>query len=381
MIAPQIASKIRVIDFVASSLDGITKSTSDHRILNYAGQDVTEERPDSPKSLTFYLIMALVLGIFIPVIIISLRDYLNEKILSKSDLTKITNIPIIGVIGNSDKSNDLVVLDNPKSVISESFRSLRTNIQYLSSEIENKVVTITSSVGSEGKTFCTSNLALIMAAAGYKTILIGADLRKPKTHEVFNVDNSLGLSSYLINKSTLSEIVHKTDAEKLRVIPSGPIPPNPSELLNSDRMKKLIALFTIAVSTATMAATPIDRGVVTDTYKKVIKQIPYRVEVCQDRVQPAGDGSATNELVGALFGGAIGNQFGNGDGKDAMTLFGALMGASLAHDEEVKNGQGSRVVTVCDVQTRYEEEVSEVYSHSTVVFYVDGKHYSLNFKK
>ena len=81
-------------------------------------------------------------------------------------------------------------------------------------------------------------------------------------------------------------------------------------------MKKLIALFTIAVSTATMAATPIDRGVVTDTYKTVIKQIPYRVEVCQDRVQPAGDGSATNELVGALFGGAIGNQFGNGDGKD-----------------------------------------------------------------
>jgi hypothetical protein len=127
-------------------------------------------------------------------------------------------------------------------------------------------------------------------------------------------------------------------------------------------MKKLIALFTVALSTSIMASTPIDRGVVTDTYKTVIKQIPYRVEVCQDRVQPAGDGSA-------------------GDGKDAMTLFGALMGASLAHDEEVANGQGSRVVTVCDVQTRYEEEVSEVYSHSTIVFYVDSKRYSLNFKK
>ena len=148
-------------------------------------------------------------------------------------------------------------------------------------------------------------------------------------------------------------------------------------------MKKLIALFTIAVSTATMASNPYsaDTAVIFDHYKNVIQQTPYRVEVCQDRLQPAGDGSATNELVGALFGGAIGNQFGNGDGKDAMTLFGALMGASLAHDEEVKNGQGSRVVTVCDVQTRYEEEVSEVYSHSTVVFYVDGKHYSLNFKK
>ena len=214
----------------------IEGTTSDHKIIDSA---MGPEIPLSPNR-KLNLLFALILGVGIPVIIISLRDFLNETILSKSELTKITNIPIIGVIGNSDKSNNLVVLDNPKSVISESFRSLRTNIQYLSSEIENKVVTITSSVGSEGKTFCTSNLALIMAAAGYKTILIGADLRKPKTHEVFNVDNSLGLSSYLINKSTLSEIVHKTDAEKLRVIPSGPIPPNPSELLNSDRMKKLI---------------------------------------------------------------------------------------------------------------------------------------------
>ena len=145
-------------------------------------------------------------------------------------------------------------------------------------------------------------------------------------------------------------------------------------------MKKLIALFTIAVSTATMAATPIDRGVVTDTYKTVIKQIPYRVEVCQDRVQPAGDGSATNELVGALFGGAIGNQFGNGDGKDAMTLFGALMGASLAHDDQIAKGP-TRTVTVCDIETRYEESVSKAYSHSTISFTAKGKQYKIDFIK
>ena len=145
-------------------------------------------------------------------------------------------------------------------------------------------------------------------------------------------------------------------------------------------MKKLIALFTIAVSTATMAATPIDRGVVTDTYKTVIKQIPYRVEVCQDRVQPAGDGSATNELVGALFGGAIGNSFGKGDGKDAMTLFGALMGASLAHDDELAKGP-TRTVTVCDIETRYEESVSKAYSHSTISFTAKGKQYKIDFIK
>ena len=148
-------------------------------------------------------------------------------------------------------------------------------------------------------------------------------------------------------------------------------------------MKKLIALFTIALSTTTMAATQWlpENGMITETYKTVIKQIPYRVEVCQDRVQHSGDGSATNELVGALFGGAIGNQFGNGDGKDAMTLFGALMGASLAHDEELANNPGTRTVTVCDVQTRYEESVSKVYSHSTLSFRANGKEYKVDFIK
>ena len=120
--------------------------------------------------------------------------------------------------------------------------------------------------------------------------------------------------------------------------------------------------------------------VVTDNYKTIIKQIPYRVEVCQDRVQHSGDGSATNELVGALFGGAIGNQFGKGDGKDAMTLFGALMGASLAHDDEIAKGP-TRTVTVCDIETRYEESTSKVYSHSTISFTAKGKQYKIDFIK
>ena len=145
-------------------------------------------------------------------------------------------------------------------------------------------------------------------------------------------------------------------------------------------MKKLIALFTVALSMSATAATSVQNGVVIDNYKTIIKQIPYRVEVCQDRVQPAGDGSATNELVGALFGGAIGNSFGKGDGKDAMTLFGALMGASLAHDDELAKGP-TRTVTVCDIETRYEESVSKAYSHSTISFTAKGKQYKIDFIK
>ena len=147
-------------------------------------------------------------------------------------------------------------------------------------------------------------------------------------------------------------------------------------------MKKLIALFTVALSMSTMASNPYsaDTAVIFDHYKNVIKQMPYRVEVCQDRVQKSGDGSATNELVGALFGGAIGNSFGKGDGKDAMTLFGALMGASLAHDDELAKSP-TRTVTVCDVETRYEESRSKVYSHSTITFRLEGRNYSLDFLK
>jgi uncharacterized protein YcfJ len=147
-------------------------------------------------------------------------------------------------------------------------------------------------------------------------------------------------------------------------------------------MKKLIALFTVALSTSIMASNPYstDTAVVFDHYKNVIQQTPYRVEVCQDRVQHSGDGSATNELVGALFGGAIGNQFGKGDGKDAMTLFGALMGASLAHDDQIAKGP-TRTVTVCDIETRYEESVSKAYSHSTISFTAKGKQYKIDFIK
>ena len=155
---------------------------ADHIILDRAGLDNISAIPISPKKKLIYII-ALIIGIGVPILVISLRDFFNESIRSKIDLEKITNIPILGIIGHSDKSDNLVLLHNPKSVLSESFRSLRTNIQYLAAEKEQKVITVTSSVGSEGKTFCSSNLALVLSSAGYKTILLSGDLRKPKTHE------------------------------------------------------------------------------------------------------------------------------------------------------------------------------------------------------
>jgi capsular exopolysaccharide synthesis family protein len=151
-----------------------------------------------------------------------------------------TNIPILGLIGHSDNATSLVVSNASKSIIAESFRALRTNIQYLAADKEKKIITVTSSIGGEGKTFTTMNLAAIIALSGHKTILIGGDLRKPKLHEDFKVDTSKGLSSYLINKSELAEVIEKTEIDSLDVIASGPTPPNPAELLDSKKMRDLI---------------------------------------------------------------------------------------------------------------------------------------------
>ena len=147
-------------------------------------------------------------------------------------------------------------------------------------------------------------------------------------------------------------------------------------------MKKLIAIFTIALSMSAMAANPYKvNAFVLDHYKSVVKQVPYEVEVCKQVHQGTGDGSATNEIIGAIFGGAIGNQFGEGDGKDAMTLAGIFLGASLAHDEELAQGPGV-ITTKCYIETRYEESVhSKVYSHSTVSFTINGKTHRFDFMK
>ena len=148
-------------------------------------------------------------------------------------------------------------------------------------------------------------------------------------------------------------------------------------------MKKLLAIFVASIiSTVSLAQNPypVDNAIVFDHYKSVVKQVPYDVEVCKQVRQGTGNGSATNEIIGAIFGGAIGNQFGEGDGKDAMTLAGMFLGASLAHDDELAQGPGV-ITTKCYIETRYDEAARKVYSHSTITFRINGKKYRLNFMK
>lgn len=142
--------------------------------------------------------------------------------------------------------NELIVKTKPKSVISEDIRTIRTNLDFSLSEFDKKVVMVTSSLPSEGKTFISSNLAFTLAENGNKVLLVDCDLRRGRLHRLFGVSNEQGLSN-LISKydkdTDLTEYVRKTDMPKLRVLTRGAVPPNPSELLSSSKFKAIIDEF------------------------------------------------------------------------------------------------------------------------------------------
>jgi tyrosine-protein kinase Etk/Wzc len=202
--------------------------------------------PISPKSSSIYSFAAMV-GFACGIGLILLVRFLNPYIYDKETVESLTNTPIIGVIRKFpefiDKdSRQALSLAKPKSVFAESVRSVRTNLSFLAANKKSKTICITSEISGEGKSFVTVNLAGTLALIDKKVILIAADLRKSKLHKVFGSDNKVGLSSFLTGQKTLEEVMIHDKVHNIDFIPSGPVPPNPSELLHTDAMKKLLTL-------------------------------------------------------------------------------------------------------------------------------------------
>ncbi len=182
----------------------------------------------------------LMLALLIPAVFIGLKEFLNTKVRSKEDLKYlVSNVPVVGMVIHSKSNAENVILDQPHSVISESFRSIRTKLKFMAGTEGLKVITLTSSNTGEGKTFCAQNIASVFGISGKKTVLVGFDMRKPRLTALFNLQGELGLSNYYIGQSTVSEIVYATSQENVFVIPAGPIPPNPSELIVGERTNEL----------------------------------------------------------------------------------------------------------------------------------------------
>lgn len=210
--------------------------------------------------------MVLILGLLsIPLVIIALRVLLDTKVRRLKELLQVTNIPLLGTIGKNQTENNLVVIKSPRSIISESFRAIRANLPFLYKEDNrSKVILITSSISGEGKTFISINIASILALGGKKTILLGMDLRKPKIFGDFNIANDNGVSNYLTTDIDLKQVIKKTEVPDLDVITAGPIPPNPSELLLSDKNKELIQILRREYDFIVIDSPPV--GLVADSF-------------------------------------------------------------------------------------------------------------------
>ncbi|NUY80863.1 polysaccharide biosynthesis tyrosine autokinase [Flavobacterium sp. MAH-1] len=190
-------------------------------------------------------VMAFFLGLLIPLIFIFAIFFLENAILNTDDITRFTKIPLIGVVGIKSTKSNLAVFEKPKSALAESFRAIRSSLQFLykkrgDSSDAGKTLMLTSSVSGEGKTFCSINIATVFAMSEKKTVIVGLDLRKPKIFDDFKVRNEIGVVNYLIGQKSLAEVIQSTHIPFLDVITSGPIPPNPSELIISEAMHEFV---------------------------------------------------------------------------------------------------------------------------------------------
>lgn len=217
----------------------------------------------SPKSQLNYII-AIFLGLFFPFVFIIVRDFLNNKIAEIKDVEGITNRPIVGQVLHNKFKSSAIIRDFPKSPLADSFRAIRTNLRFFARGNDKMVILITSSMSGEGKSFCSVNIASVYALLGKKTCLIGFDLRRPALFKDFGLNNEKGVSSYLIESAKLDDIVQKTQIKNLDLISAGPVPPNPVELIASDRTTQLFEDLRAKYDYVIIDSSPI--GAVTDSF-------------------------------------------------------------------------------------------------------------------
>ncbi|QNL51711.1 polysaccharide biosynthesis tyrosine autokinase [Olivibacter sp. SDN3] len=199
------------------------------------------EEPKTEKSFPFAI--ALLTGFMLPIGLIYSRELIRNKVLTKKDIEAITAVPVICELIQTEKNASIVLQSDKRYAISEQMRVLRTNLlQEHYERVDGKVTLFTSSIAGEGKSFVVSNMGVALAASGKKTIILELDLRKPRISKIFEMDNvAPGLSSLLAGEVAKEDIILASSLQRdLYVMPSGPVPENPSELLESERMKQLL---------------------------------------------------------------------------------------------------------------------------------------------
>ena len=259
---------------------------------------IADDTPVAPKRSMIYLI-SLVLGVGIPVGIIYLIELTKFKIEGRADVEKLTSVPIIGDIPLTDEKNDkngsIAVFENKNNLMSETFRNIRTNLQFMLDN-DQKVILVTSTVSGEGKSFVSSNLAISLSLLGKKVVIVGLDIRKPGLNKVFQLSNKeRGITQYLSNPETdLMELVQPSDVNKnLFILPGGTVPPNPTELLARNGLDRAIETLKKNFDYVILDTAPI--GMVTDTLL-IGRVADLSVYVCRADYTHKAEYTLINEL-------------------------------------------------------------------------------------
>ena len=255
-----------------------------------------DDNPVSPKRMIIYL-AALVAGMGLPIGIIYLIGLTKLKIEGRVDVERLTSLPIVGDIPlTSEKQGSIAVFENKNNLMSETFRSIRTNLQFMLENGKN-VILVTSTISGEGKSFVSGNLAISLSLLGKKVVIVGLDIRKPGLNKVFNIPKKEhGITQYLTNTTiNLMDLVQQSDINKnLFILPGGTVPPNPTELLARDGLDKAIEILRQKFDYVILDTAPV--GMVTDTLL-VGRAADLSVYVCRADYTHKAEYTLINELA------------------------------------------------------------------------------------
>ena len=257
---------------------------------------LADDNPISPKKTIVYL-AALVLGVGLPVGVIYLIGLTKFKIEGRADVEKLTSLPVVGDIPLADeKTGSIAVFENQNNLMSETFRNVRTNLQFMLENGKN-VILVTSTISGEGKSFISANLAISLSLLGKKVVIVGLDIRKPGLNKVFNIPKKEhGITQYLTNTTAnLMDFVQPSDINKnLFILPNGTVPPNPTELLARGGLEKAIETLKANFDYVILDTAPV--GMVTDTLL-IGRVADLSVYVCRADYTHKAEFTLINELA------------------------------------------------------------------------------------
>lgn len=320
---PDAQQATQIANAVATELASVSSKLSSKRnngadavkatILAPAQVPTAPSSPNVTRNIGIGVVLGLVIGLGVALA----RNAVDTKIRSVQDIERLTDSPVLGTIAFDDKvpQHPMVVADEPLSAPSEAIRRLRTNLQFVDTTKDSKIIVITSSVPGEGKSTTSMNLAAALATAGSRVLLIDADLRRPSIAAYMGMEGRAGLTSLLIGHADASDVIQPWRDTTLHILPSGRIPPNPSELLGSERMQELLDELSLRYDTILIDSPPMLPVTDATVLTRIADGAVIVVGAGRTHRGQLGESLATLETAGAKLFGLVLNKIAR---RDAM---------------------------------------------------------------